>query len=366
MARQDILDQSRKPLISQMNPGMGSWVDKRDKQLERIKRQQQQILDSADWDVEATYITKDPTTRDKYDIAFWSLNPGSVSKAKKYHNLEQKRLEIENEKVNLEWARDFMNQVYANQRWNINSQYNNLNRTSWLKNDIALSNALATAWGAGGNVVQNSALKAQAANNLAAQLLESQAQRDAALAQVDAQEANIPVTLSNLWAQNASIDATRAQEELAKAQADYYRNQGRTSWWSYWWGSSSATKTKNQSDRALWDDWLWHYKWLARWFTAEQVWTLWDNYKSIDEFNKWLDYLGQWKITVDEFVAHKLNDNSNSEAPWEEKKNWRSAWDIAWDVAWNTLKNIWETTAMSTVWLAPYLGYKAYKALNSF
>lgn len=367
MAREDILAQSKKPLISQLNPGMGSWLDKRDKQLDRIKRQQQEILDSADWDVEATYIKKDPTTRDKYDIAFWSLNPGSVSKAKKYHNLEQKRLEIENEKVNLEWARDFMNQVYANQRSAINSQYDNLNKWYALGNDIALSNALATAWGAGGNVVQNSALKAQANNSLVAQLLQNQAQRDAALAQVDAQEANTPVTLSNLWAQNASIDATRAQEELARAQADYYKNQGRTSWWSSWWGSSTYTKTQQDSDWKLWDDWLYHYKWLARWFTLEEAAAINDNLKKYpEEFNDWYNALLKWEVTPEEFIKMEKSKGSNSEAPWEEKKNWRSAWDIAWDIAWNTLKNIWETTAMSTLGVVPYLWYKAYKALNSF
>jgi hypothetical protein len=41
---EDILIQSRKPLVSSVNPGINSGVDKRDKQLQKIKQQQEELI----------------------------------------------------------------------------------------------------------------------------------------------------------------------------------------------------------------------------------------------------------------------------------------------------------------------------------
>ena len=263
---EDILIQSRKPLVSSVNPGINSGVDKRDKQLQKIKQQQEELIWWADSDAEAAYIRKNPGERDKYDIAFWTLNPDSVAKAKKYHNLEQKRIEIENEKINLEWARDFMNQVYAQQKQDVNNRYNRLNSAYAIWNRIALGTALAGAWAAGANGVQKWALSAQANNSLVAQILQNEAQRSSDLATAAQNEAALPWQLSSIWANNASIDATRENLELQRQQL---ANQARSSW-SSWYSSSSSKKT-DKSWRWKDEDWVWHYKEYEWDFSLDQA-----------------------------------------------------------------------------------------------
>lgn len=92
-------------------------------------------------DVEAAFLKKAPHERDAYDLAFAKLNPESARKADKYWKLAQKKLKVENEKVNLESARDLMNQIYSEQLNNINNSYDALNRASGMRNNITLNAA---------------------------------------------------------------------------------------------------------------------------------------------------------------------------------------------------------------------------------
>lgn len=307
---EDILIQSRKPLVSSVNPGINSGVDKRDKQLQKIKQQQEELIWWADSEAEAAYIRKNPGERDKYDIAFWTLNPDSVAKAKKYHNLEQKRIEIENEKINLEWARDFMNQVYAQQKQDVNNRYNRLNSAYAIWNRIALGTALAGAWAAGANGVQKWALSAQANNSLVAQILQNEAQRSSDLATAAQNEAALPWQLSSIWANNASIDATRENLELQRQQL---ANQARSSW-SSWYSSSSSKKT----DKSWWwmdEDWNYRFWDLDHIFTEEEL-----------KKNYW-----ESKAVIESKFANKDKQDDYDKRKNAAINNWKADWSPTQD-----------------------------------
>jgi hypothetical protein len=167
-------------------------------------------------DVESAFLKKAPHERDAYDLAFAKLNPESARKADKYWKLAQKKLKVENEKVNLEAARDLMNQVYSEQLNNINSGYDALNEASGIRNNITLNAAQSATGGLGSNAVANSALRAQASNQIAKEGLDIEAQRQRDLAQAAAAQMQTPAILSQIGAANTNIDLAR---ENARSQA---------------------------------------------------------------------------------------------------------------------------------------------------
>ena len=148
---------------------------------------------------------------------------------------------------------------------------------------------------AGANGVQKWALSAQANNSLVAQILQNEAQRSSDLATAAQNEAALPWQLSSIWANNASIDATRENLELQRQQL---ANQARSSW-SSWYSSSSSKKT----DKSWWwkdEDWTWHYK--------EYEWDF-----SYDEAVK-LSQLSQAEL-------ESKFTNDNKKESYDEKKN---------------------------------------------
>lgn len=191
------------------------FVDKQDKELNAIQSQMDLLLEGAG-DVESAFLKKAPHERDAYDLAFAKLNPESARKADKYWKLAQKKLKVENEKVNLEAARDLMNQVYSEQLNNINSGYDALNEASGIRNNITLNAAQSATGGLGSNAVANAALRAQASNQIAKEGLDIEAQRQRDLAQAAAAQMQTPAILSQIGAANANIDLAR---EATKSQA---------------------------------------------------------------------------------------------------------------------------------------------------
>jgi hypothetical protein len=95
------------------------------KKLDSVNAKINELLADAG-PAEIAYIQKSIQDRDGYDIAFGSLNPDAKKKAQQYQKLLQQKLEIENETVNIESARDIMNQAYENQINAINTGSNSL------------------------------------------------------------------------------------------------------------------------------------------------------------------------------------------------------------------------------------------------
>lgn len=217
------------------------FVDKQDKELNAIQSQMDLLLEGAG-DVESAFLKKAPHERDAYDLAFAKLNPESARKADKYWKLAQKKLKVENEKVNLEAARDLMNQVYSEQLNNINSGYDALNEASGIRNNITLNAAQSATGGLGSNAVANSALRAQASNQIAKEGLDIEAQRQRDLAQAAAAQMQTPAILSQIGAANANIDLARENVRSQASARGYSSGRSRRRWLS---GGSWLPDTQN-------------------------------------------------------------------------------------------------------------------------
>lgn len=215
------------------NSPIDSGLSSIEKKIANLQKKRQELLSWA-WEVELAYIQKDPGDRDQYDIAFGSLNPDSKKKATQFSNLQRQIIELENEKVNLDSAREFMNEVYANQIGTIRQWANSLMNANAVNAEI---NRWINAWAGGAfgaNPASVAASNAVIDNQLFQQQLQTMANRDNSLAQARANQANVPVALAQIWTANNTIAAEQAGRDadiaLKQAQANYYNRPSGGGW----------------------------------------------------------------------------------------------------------------------------------------
>ena len=226
--------------------------------------------------------------------------------------MKEKRLELENERVNLESARDFMNQVYAEQKANINDSYDNANKASALWNNIALWSALSSTWSVWANAIQDAALVAQAQNAADAQMLQNEAARDQALATANTNEANMPQLLAQIWAQNENLDATNRQLDLQEKQLNQQK--------SYYSSNRREEQKDTNTDKWTYKDKSAWTKWVDKdWKVKYTIKIDWKTYKiSEDNYNKiWTDK----QDSIIKALEKKINENKV-----ESIKDWANEW----------------------------------------
>ena len=238
MANQNSRELARENL--DLSKAVPNGVKKYQKQISSIESQ---LAGITNWmsDVEKNYVIKNPAERDGFDIAFGKLNPESASKANKYQKLLNKKIELENEMVNLNSARDYFNTIYSEAKHDVNQAYDNQNLANTTASDIALAQAQAQANGMGATGIQSAGLKAQASNLLANQQLQTQAQRTKDLASITQQEAQVPVILSQIAATNASITAQKEANATGGGSSGRQRHS-----YGGWGGNYTKTTTQDK------------------------------------------------------------------------------------------------------------------------
>lgn len=184
-----------------------------------------------------------------YDKATLNINPDLKAKREAYQASLVRSNRLQSDLNNIQNAQQFLQNNVSQQKERINKLYDLQDKAAAISASIQWTNRVAGWLWAASNVLGNSRWITDA--QMQQQILQNDAQRESALANVAQQEANIPSVL-------ASLDQANANSELARAQAKYYNNQStRSSWWtSSWWWSK-------------WWGWWWGWWW-------DEVKTVWD------------------------------------------------------------------------------------------
>lgn len=279
-----------------------------------------------------------------YDKATLNINPDLKAKREAYQASLVRSNRLQSDLNNIQNAQQFLQNNVSQQKERINRLYDLQDKAAAISASIQWTNRVAGWLWAASNVLGNSRWITDA--QMQQQILQNDAQRESALANVAQQEANIPSVL-------ASLDQANANAELARAQADYYWNQNSTSWWgsSRWYSYSSwwnHDKKEQWWDYTIIDtiDYNWNkIKWA---FLKDKNWSYYDAVtwdKIYDaETKKW----SSWFLTS----TDPDNLDSNTDTSKNKKDYWNRmpSWTViptlwTWALLWTNknTKNIWFT-----------------------
>lgn len=209
-----------------------------------------------------------------YDKAMLNVNPDLKAKRDAYQKSLSRSNQLQSDLNNIESARQFLQNNVSQQKERINRLYDLQDKAAAISASIQWTNRVAGWLWAASNVLNNGRWVTEATKHQ--QILQNDAQRESALANVAQQEANIPSVL-------ASLDQANANAELARAQANYYNNQ--RSWWSSnsyysrgWWGAGWNSEWNEEGWKEYKKlNWLtinWQtIKWL---FYQDSLWNYYD------------------------------------------------------------------------------------------
>ena len=207
-----------------------------------------------------------------YDKATLNINPDLKAKREAYQASLARSNKLQSDLSNIQEAQQFLQNNVSQQKERINKLYDLQDKAAAISASIQWTNRVAGWLWAASNVLGNSRWITDA--QMQQQILQNDAQRESALANVAQQEANIPSVL-------ASLDQANANAELARAQANYYWNQNSTSWWwsSWWYRYSSGwwdpdKKEEPEYTRLNWLDINWNkINWI---FYKDSKWNYYD------------------------------------------------------------------------------------------
>lgn len=204
-----------------------------------------------------------------YDKATLNMNPDLKAKREAYQASLVRSNRLQSDLNNIQNAQQFLQNNVSQQKERINKLYDLQDKAAAISASIQWTNRVAGWLWAASNVLGNSRWITDA--QMQQQILQNDAQRESALANVAQQEANIPSVL-------ASLDQANANAELARAQADYYWNQNSTSWWwSSWWYKYTSNNNNNENPTLTRLNWLtinWNtIKWI---FYKDSKWNIVD------------------------------------------------------------------------------------------
>lgn len=252
-----------------------------------------------------------------YDKATLNINPDLKAKREAYQASLERSNRLQSDLNNIQNAQQFLQNNVSQQKERINKLYDLQDKAAAISASIQWTNRVAGWLWAASNVLGNSRWITDA--QMQQQILQNNAQRESALANVAQQEANIPSVL-------ASLDQANANSELARAQAKYY-NQPSNQWWtsSSWWSRRSNSNNNNNNNNYSFIDWVdmnWqHFDWT---FIKDKNWNIYNeewrllSYKD-EEWNT--KYTKDWQamfkldeVNTDnktELVGKKFKDNMN-------------------------------------------------------
>lgn len=239
-----------------------------------------------------------------YDKAMLNVNPDLAAKRAAYQKSLAKSNKLQSDLTNIQSAQQFLQNNVSQQKDRINKLYDLQDKAAAISASIQWTNRVAGWLWAASNVLNNSRWITEATKHQ--QILQNDAQRESALANVAQQEANLPSVLASLEQSKASIDQANANAELARAQAKYYNSQATK--WSWWWISSNKKNNNNNNNeesevKVVWDwDLHWYkYEWwqlkdsngnvIYSWWLLEYNWNLynedWTKLIYDKDANKW-------------------------------------------------------------------------------
>jgi len=255
-----------------------------------------------------------------YDKATLNINPDLKAKREAYQASLVRSNKLQSDLNNIQNAQQFLQNNVSQQKERINKLYDLQDRAAAISASIQWTNRVAGWLWAASNVLGNSRWITDA--QMQQQILQNDAQRESALANVAQQEANIPSVLSSIWQANANA-------ELVKAQANYYNSSNQ--WWnqSSWWSnrsSQSNNNNNNNNNKYSFIDWVdmnWqHFNWT---FIKDKDWNIYNeewkllSYKD-EEWNT--KYTKEWQAMfkldevktddkTNELVGKKFTDDMN-------------------------------------------------------
>lgn len=228
----------------------------------------QQLMDSLLWrhdnDYDKSLLTKSDNELTWYDKATINMNPNIKSNRNYYRQLFNSNQWLGSQLTNLQSAQQILQDWIDKQEKNINKMYDLQNTAQRLSSEINWWASHAWwLWAWAGQMAQSrAAIDNQAFNNV----LNNEAQRQSALANVAQQRQQIPTTMSSIAMNNANIVWAEAQANANNANADLIRKQASQIWkWS--WGSrqwgNSAEETSEENYKTI-------LRWMANSWKSEQ------------------------------------------------------------------------------------------------
>lgn len=259
-----------------------------------------------------------------YDKAMLNVNPDLKAKRDAYQKSLSRSNQLQSDLNNIESARQFLQNNVSQQKERINKLYDLQDKAAAISASIQWTNRVAGWLWAASNVLNNGRWVTEATKHQ--QILQNDAQRESALANVAQQEANIPSVL-------ASLDQANANAELARAQANYYNNQ--KSWWSSnsyysrgWWGSKWNDEGGKEYKRLNWLTIDWQtIKWL---FYQDSSWNYYDAW-----WNQIYDAKSKQR---DPEMIKLLPDPEKKDNTSSSVGTWKKIW---WTVIPSLRQNIW-------------------------
>ena len=245
-----------------------------------------------------------------YDKATLNMNPDLKAKREAYQASLVRSNRLQSDLNNIQNAQQFLQNNVSQQKDRINKLYDLQDKAAAISASIQWTNRVAGWLWAASNVLGNSRWITDA--QMQQQILQNDAQRESALANVAQQEANIPSVL-------ASLDQANANAELARAQADYYWNQNSTSWWGSRWYSYSSwwdpdKKEEPEYTRLNWLNINWNkINWIfykdSKWNYYDATWNpIYDaatKKRASDIISMLPDPQMKWKRRPEEIIANK-------------------------------------------------------------
>ena len=161
-----------------------------------------------------------------YQIAVANLNPDLKKKSRDYQTASRKMNVLENEKVNLDKANEFMQEAYNSAIQKMENSRDGIMAANSANAQIQAGGAISGL----GSLATNPAAAAQtrlsAQNTANAQNMQVSANTDSAIGSISAQKAQIPTALSSMEAQKRQGDLQERQLDLQEKQLSQKNSYG--------------------------------------------------------------------------------------------------------------------------------------------
>ena len=160
-----------------------------------------------------------------YQIAVANLNPDLKKRSRDYQTAARKMSVLENEKVNLDKANEFMQEAYNSAIEKIENSRDGTTAANSANAQIQAGGAISGL----GSLATNPAAAAQtrlsAQNTANAQNMQIAANTDSAIGSISTQKAQVPTALSSIEAQKRQGDLQDRQLDLQEKQLELQRKQ---------------------------------------------------------------------------------------------------------------------------------------------
>lgn len=202
-----------------------------------------------DNDYDKSLLTKRDDELSWYDKATLNLNPNLKNSRQRYQQLYSDSEWLNWQIMNLQSAQDIL-------QWSVDKQRRSTNRLYDLQNQAAALSAeinwwwMRHAWWLWAWAWQIAQARASIDNQAYLNMIQNNANRESALANVAQQEWQIPATMSSIWVNNSSIQWNLATANYNNVMADLAKKQAASKWSN---NNSKQEQVKEISEENLLD-----------------------------------------------------------------------------------------------------------------